>query len=62
MLTMGCEILVKALSQLHSFCKANKFAEVSPDVKTVLDRPPISFDRFVEDYKTNWQTKTAISF
>ncbi|MGK7949263.1 MAG: hypothetical protein AB4368_10795 [Xenococcaceae cyanobacterium] len=52
MVAMGMpEILVKALSQLHSFCQANKFAEVSPDVETVLDRPPISFDRFVEDFE-----------
>lgn len=55
MVAMGMpEILVKALLQLHSFCKANKFAEISPDVETILDRPAISFDRFVEDYKTNW--------
>ena len=55
MLAMGMpEILVKALLQLHSFCKANEFAEVSPDVETILDRQPISFDRFVEDYKTSW--------
>ena len=55
MLAMGMpKILVKALSQLHSFCKANEFAEISPDVETVLDRQPISFDRFVEDYKTSW--------
>lgn len=55
MLAMGMpEILVTALSQLHSFCKANEFDEVSSDVETVLDRQPISFDRFVKDYKTSW--------
>lgn len=55
MLAMGMpEIMVKLLLQLHSFCKANEFDEVSSDVEAVIDRKPISFDRFVEDYKTSW--------
>ncbi len=55
MLEMGMpKILVKALLQLHSYCKANKFNEVSPNVEEVLGRQPISFEQFVEDYKTAW--------
>ena len=55
MFAMGMpEILVKALSQLHSFCKANEFDEVSSDVEEVIGRKPISFSQFVEDNKTIW--------
>lgn len=55
MLDMGMpNPLVKALSQLHSYCKDNKFDAVYPDVEEVIGRKPIVFSQFVEDYKTNW--------
>jgi uncharacterized protein YbjT (DUF2867 family) len=45
---------VERLLGFYGLVRAGACAELSPDVASVLGRPPIGFDRFARDYSTHW--------
>ncbi len=42
------------ITALHTITRFGNASETTPDVETILGRPPISFDQFAHDYQACW--------
>jgi len=48
---LGYVLVVTALYTITRFGNAS---EITEDIETLLGRPPITFDRFIQDYRDSW--------
>jgi uncharacterized protein YbjT (DUF2867 family) len=47
-------VLIELMSALYGYVRAGQTSAVSPDVETVLDRKPITFEAFAKDHAAFW--------